>query len=179
MDGCNKLLQCFSHGVRQLEQLTAQLKPQVHRLWINSHRDHDIYRAFDATLGIFADQQGGFRGALEGMLSAWQYSNRDWILFVPCDIYCLPDRVLVDFMQAVVMQDKLAAYAMINQQPVYPLCLLHRRTAQLIEQYLHEDQRSLRGFFKILGACPVDFNLPHIPVHSVNAWSELSVHSSA
>lgn len=173
MGGCNKLLQCFDGQQRQLEKLTQPLKPLVHKLWINSHRDHGIYQDYDAEMGIYCDDQDGFVGALCGMRSVWQHTDRDWVLFVPCDLLWLPPDILPQLMQKALLDGAPASYALINSEPLYPLCLLHRRTCAVIAHQLDQGESSLKRFLRIVQAREVAFEQPDLPLHSVNSWSEL------
>ncbi len=174
MGGCNKLLQCFDGQQRQLEKLCHHLKPQVQRLWINSHRDNEVYQAFDRSIGIFHDIEQGHLGAMMGMMSAWLYSRQDWILFVPCDLYQVPNQLLFHFAQQMTDEKTQVCYAEINDVALYPLCLMHRSASTILAQEISAQQRSLYRCFKKLNSCAAKFQLnPQCP-HSINSWSELA-----
>lgn len=174
MQGCNKLLQRFDGQQRQLEKLILALRPEVQKLWINSHRDHDVYQVFDPNIAIFTDIQAGFLGPMMGMYSAWQYSQQDWILFVPCDLYQVPTKLLDTMIEAVQQQQSPLCYAVFNQQALYPLCLMHRSVRPILAQQIEMQQYSLYRCFKKLNYTIAEFELDHQQLHSINAWPELN-----
>lgn len=174
MQGCNKLLQCFDGKQRQLEKLVLTLRPHVQKLWINSHRDHDIYRAFDPDIEIFSDLEAGFQGPMMGMLSAWNYSRQDWILFTPCDLYQLPAHLLEVMIKSACSQQSRLCYAAFNQQELYPLCLMHRSVQPILEQQISHQQYSLYRCFKKLNHTVAHFESDLQQPHSVNTWSEVN-----
>lgn len=176
MGGCNKLLQQFGQQ-RQLEMLLSALKPQVQQLWINSHRDHAIYRAVDDDIGIFSDQCADFLGSLEGMRSAWEYSQQPWILFVPCDIYQLPDAVLQCMAAQISTQKSALCYARINEQPLYPLCLMHRSYYPYLAADIEQQQYSLHRCFAAHGSTVASFSMPEQAFHSINSHAEQALAS--
>lgn len=173
MGGCNKLLQCFDGQCKQLEKLRFIFKPQVQRLWINSHRDHEIYQAVDRSIGIFKDIETGFFGPMMGMISAWLYSEQDWILFIPCDIYHVPDQLLAQMMHLVQTEKTQLCYAEINDHALYPLCLMHRSMHDTLMQHFQKQQYSLYRCFEDMTVSVAKFQLENQHHHSINAWSEL------
>lgn len=173
MQGCNKLLQCFDGQQRQLEKLVLALRSQVQTLWINSHRDHDIYRAFEPDIAIFSDVETGFLGPMMGMLSAWNYSQQDWILFIPCDLYQLPEQLLEVMIDAVQQQQSPLCYAAFNQQALYPLCLMHRSVGSILAQQIKQQQYSLYRCFEKLNYAVAHFDSAHHQQHSINTWDEV------
>lgn len=172
MQGCNKLLQCFDGPQQQLEKLVSALRPQVQKIWINSHRDHDIYRAFDPDIAIFSDIESGFFGPMMGMLSAWEYSQQDWILFIPCDLYHVPKHLLKQMIEVTMNGKCPLSYAAFNQQALYPLCLMHRSVRTVLEQQIEQQQYSLYRCFE-----KINYEVAHFEStqqhHSINTWKEL------
>lgn len=176
MQGCNKLLQCFDGQQRQLEKLVTVIQPQVQQLWINSHRDHEIYQAYDPNIAIFTDIESGFFGPMMGMHSAWQYSRQDWILFVPCDLYQVPTKLLDTMVDTLQQQHSPLCYAVFGQQALYPLCLMHRSVDSLLQQRIKQQDYSLYRCFAELKVCTAYFALAEQQPHSINHWSELDHH---
>ena len=175
MGGCNKLLQCFDGQCRQLDRLRINLKPQVQKLWVNSHRDSEIYQAIDAEIGIFSDLEKGFQGPMMGMHSAWLYSQRDWILFVPCDLFYIPNQLLEQFAEQIAKDQSQLCYAEIDGQALYPFCLMHRSVSEHLAQSLAQDQRSLFRLFKSLKFSVLKLTNDSAQPHSINAWAELNI----
>lgn len=178
MGGCNKLLQCFDGQTRQLEKLTSALKGQVQQIWINSHRDAEVYRSIDANLRVFTDLQAGFLGPMIGMYSAWQNVPTDWILFVPCDVYQLPEQLAYQLAVQLCRTSHRLCYVKINGDALYPLCLMHRDICNDLVQNLQQGQYSLHRCFQKLPVTYLDFMLMGQKLHSINAWSEIqSLHA--
>lgn len=173
MQGQNKLLMNFD-GQIQLEKICQNFRHKVEKIWINSHRDYDEYQKFDTQLAYFKDDHAGFLGPLVGMISAWQYTTTDHVLFVPCDITQIPTEVLPQLHQLLGQSvHSNVAYVQFDQDALYPFCLMKREALQVLKQQMQQQCRSLKHSFKLLNGQVLQFE--HVPnsLHSLNSMDEL------
>ena len=176
MNGINKLLQKFDDQI-QLIKIHQQLKSEVAEVWINSHRDDSIYQKLIPSIHCYADDDNGFLGPLMGMKSAWSHVKSDYVLFVPCDVTYIPSKVILKLHQALA-RNRLAevAYVEINDQALYPFCLLKRSSLSTLRFYLEQGQRSLKHCFADLHAQVAHFHNHALFFHSINSMDELQQH---
>lgn len=176
MNGVNKLLQKFDDQT-QLIKIHQQLKLDVAQVWINSHRDDSIYQKIIPSLHCYRDDESGFLGPLMGMKSAWSHVQADYALFVPCDVTYIPSKVVLKLHQALA-RNCLAevAYVEINEQALYPFCLVKRSSLATLTMHLEQKQRSLKHCFVDLHAQVAPFNNHALFFHSINSMDELQQH---
>ncbi len=65
MNGINKLLQKFDDEI-QLIKIHQQLKSRASKVWVNSHRDHSIYKRMIPSIDFYQDDEPGFLGTIDG-----------------------------------------------------------------------------------------------------------------
>lgn len=173
MNGINKLLQKFDDQI-QLLKIYQQLKTDVDKVWINSHRDDSIYQKIIPYIGCYADDEKGFLGPLMGIKSAWSHADAAYVLFVPCDVTYIPPKVILELHWALA-QNRLAevAYVEINARALYPFCLVKRSSLPILTRHLAQQQRSLKHCFADLHAQAVCFHHPALFFHSINSIDEL------
>lgn len=177
MQGQNKLLQRFDDEI-QLCKIYAHFKDQVNEIWINSHRDQDIYQRLIPDLRCFSDDEAGFLGPLMGLKSACSHSQAEYILCVPCDMTTLPDNVLHDLHQALIEHaDAEVSYISINGDHIYPFCLLKRSAQSQIEACIAAQTLSLRACFRSLNPRIVSYQCP-TQFHSINSEQELALYQA-
>lgn len=176
MNGINKLLQKFDDQI-QLIKIHQQLKPDVHQVWINSHRDDSIYQKMIPSLYCYHDDEPGFLGPLMGIKSAWLHVQADYVLFVPCDVTYIPSKVILKLHQALAKNDLAeVAYVEINGRALYPFCLVKRSALAQIKLHLEQKQRSLKFCFTNLHAQVASFQNRALFFHSINSLDELQQH---
>lgn len=173
MNGINKLLQKFDDQI-QLLKIYQQLKADVDKVWINSHRDDSIYQKIIPEIDCYADDENGFLGPLMGLKSAWSHVRADHVLFVPCDVTYIPPNVLLELHWALA-QNPVAevAYVEINARALYPFCLVKHSSLSRLSQHLAQQQRSLKHCFSDLHAQVACFHHPALFFHSINSMDEL------
>ena len=176
MNGMNKLLQIFDQE-RQLLKIYKHFKSEVAQVWVNSHRDHSIYRHLVSNICCYADDIAGFLGPLMGMKSAWSLLKSDYVLFVPCDITYIAAEVLLKLHQTLASHPLAqVVYVEMNAKALYPFCLLKRSSLPVLIQHLeHPDQkqRSLKHCFQALHAQVLKIQHHALQFHSINSWDEL------
>lgn len=173
MNGVNKLLQQFDDDI-QLRKIATRLKHQAHSLWVNSHRDQSLYQQLLPQVRCFSDDESGFLGPVMGMKSAWSHVPSDYVLFVPCDITYIPNHLLARLHLALARNPKAqAAYAVVNQQALYPLCLLKRESLAVLTEQLRLGHFSVRHSLQALHAQAVHFQKRSVFMHSINSLEEL------
>lgn len=179
MQGKNKLLQQFDEQI-QLVKIYQAFHAEVTQVWVNSHRDHTIYQKIQPNIKCFADENSGFEGPLIGIQTAWKYVSADYILFVPCDITVIPTRIY-QYLHLALMQNSasLLAYVEINNQGLYPFCLIKRAAVKVIEQHVSQKKLSLKRCFDALNATVVKVNQPTVYFHSINSELELTQYQNA
>ena len=173
MNGMNKVLQKFDNEI-QLIKIHQQLKSRVENVWINSHRDHSIYKRLIPSIRFYQDDEAGFLGPLMGMKSAWSHVESDYVLFVPCDVTYIPKKVLSRLHQAM-QRDPLCEVAVveINGKALYPFCLLKRSSLTMLQVHLDQKQRSLKGCFSKMHMQVARFQNHALFFHSINSLDEL------
>lgn len=175
MQGKNKLLQQFDHEM-QLLKIYRQFCDEVAKIWVNSHQDCIVYQEIIAEIACFSDDQAGFLGPLMGMKSAWAHVTTDYILFIPCDITFIPKDVLSKMHQALLeAENSQAVFISINEQNLYPFCLLKRDSLATLEKHLANEQLSIRKCFDDLKPQVVKYENP-ISFHSINSEQELRLY---
>ena len=173
MNGVNKLLQQFDDDI-QLLKIAQRLGHQAQRLWVNSHRDQSLYQQLLPNIRCFRDDEAGFLGPVMGMKSAWSHVQRDYVLFVPCDITYIPNHLLARLHVALERNvNAQAAYAVLNQQALYPLCLLKRDSLAVLTEQLRLGHLSVKQSLQALNAQAVYFQKRSVFVHSINSFEEL------
>lgn len=176
MNGINKLLQKFDNEI-QLIKIHQQLKSRAEKVWVNSHRDHSIYERIIPSIEYFQDDEAGFHGPLMGMKSAWSHVQSDYVLFVPCDVTYIPNKVISRLHQAIQRNPRCeVAVVEINGKALYPFCLLKRSSLPTIERYLEQNQRSLKHCFAEMHMQIASFKNRALFFHSINSFDELQQH---
>lgn len=176
MGGENKLLKNFD-GQPQLLKIINQLRTQVARCLVNSHRDHALYKSMVTDIQCFTDAPTGFCGPLAGMKTAWSFTKADYVLFVPCDITWIPPQLVEQLLVPLIENPQAkVSYATINGDALYPLCLMHRSAEPALQEHLDQQQFSLHRCFRALSAAFVNFSNPLSSMHSINSISEMEVY---
>ncbi|NAR28611.1 NTP transferase domain-containing protein [Acinetobacter haemolyticus] len=173
MQGQNKLLMHFDEK-NQLLKIIDALADHVQQVWVNSHRDLDLYRSLNTELKFFKDDEVGFLGPLIGMQSAWRHCAQDNVLFIPCDVTQIPQDILLK-MHKRLAQSALCqvVYLEFNQQALYPFCLMRRHAVHTIQQQIKQHQLRLSDCFKQLHAQALAVENPATHFHSINSLHEL------
>lgn len=160
MQGMNKLLQKFGNQI-QLLKLHRILKTRTANVMISSHRDHSIYKSFIPHIQCFKDDIAGSKGALVGMKTAWRYTHKDYIFFVPCDIAVLPKSLLIQLFKRMQRHSRAdVCYAVINDEAVYSLCLMHRRALVQVNRHVEQEQYSLKQCYGQLHSLVYRLTIP-------------------
>lgn len=173
MNGINKLLQKFDDQI-QLLKLHQCFKARVTQVWINSHRDHGIYKTLVPHARSFPDDVAGFLGPLMGMKSAWSYVQSDYVLFVPCDITYVPAKVLSRLHRTLARHTmSQVAYVEINGVALHSFCLMRRDSLPILLQHLEQPHPNLKACFQELHAQSESFQKRSLFFNSINSLDEL------
>lgn len=173
MQGQDKLLQTFDR-VSQLDKIVQHFQQQVQQIWVNSPHDATVYQHHYPDIAVFTDDQAGYFGPVMGMLSAWSHVQADYVLFVPADITYIATGILKQLHQQLAQHpDAGVIYVMINQQPLYPFCLMQRRCQHILAEQLALQQYSLQASFSHLHAQTLATTSPY-QLHSINSAEELA-----
>lgn len=158
MQGVDKGLQLLQ-GKALVQRLLEQLTGQSDDLLLNANRNQQHYQQLSNSARIIGDEWPDFRGPLAGMYSCLQQAKHDYLLVIPCDLIAPPENLLANMHQALLDNNCLAAYAEINQQPLYPLCLLHKSGLDSLAKQLQTQQYAVRHWLFNQLACKVAFQL--------------------
>lgn len=158
MDGMDKGLQQLQ-GKALVQRLLEQLGGQTDDLLLNANRNQQQYQALSPQARVVPDAWPDFRGPLAGIYSCLQQARHDYLLVIPCDLIALPDDLLAHMHQALRDNACIAAYAEINQQVLYPLCLVHKSSLNSLAIQLQRQQYAVRHWLFDLPACKVAFQL--------------------
>lgn len=176
MNGMNKLLQKFDDQI-QLIKIYQYFKIKSEEIWINSHRDHSIYRSVIPHVKSFCDDEAGFLGPLMGMKSAWSYVNTDYVLFIPCDITYIPPDILLHLHRALIRNTAAqVAYVSMNGVALYSFCLMKRSSYEILNEHLMHHKSSLRKCFQNLKAQVLEFHNHALYFQRINSLDQLQQH---
>lgn len=165
MDGVDKGLQQLQ-GKALVQRLLEQLSGQTDDLLLNTNRNQQQYQSLSPQARVISDIWPDSRGPLAGIYSCLQQARHNYLLVIPCDLITLPDHLLPKMHQALQDNDCAAAYAEINQQALYPLCLLHKSGLNSLAKQLQTQQYAVRHWLFAQSACKVAFQLDcHAPVN--------------
>ena len=111
-------------GQPLLVPILESLRAQVTEVHISANQALDTYRSFEPK--VFEDVTEGYLGPMEGMNSAWQAIDGDWLVFVPCDNPHFPKDLVARLWQTqqATGQNLVVAFDGERMQPLY--CLMHR-----------------------------------------------------
>lgn len=165
LGGQDKGLACIQ-GQPLVWRTYQQLRPYSEDILLNANRHHDEYSRLLPECRLVSDRHEGFCGPLAGIHSSLHACRHDYLLTVPCDLLALPDDCVQQLQQAVATEPHRPAYAVINGQPVYPLCLVHKALLHDLDQHLLLQQLSVWRWLAAHHAIPVAFTMP--APHPVN-----------
>lgn len=100
-----------------------RLRPQLATIVVSANRNLERYREL-IPAGTASDRWPDYRGPLAGIETGFRATTTDWLLAIPADMPGLPAD-LVDQLASGI-GNAAAAYAVIDGDACYPLCLLHR-----------------------------------------------------
>lgn len=136
----------ISLGARpMIEYVLESLKPQVGTLVINANRNQARYRAYGYP--VIADTIGDYHGPLAGMASALAWTDRPYLLTVPCDGPFLPDDLGTRLLGALRAQHAEMAVAHDGNrlQPVF--ALLDVELLPSLQRYLAAGERKIDRWY--------------------------------
>lgn len=139
-----------------LSYIVEALSTQVTHIWLNVNRDEELY--FEYPCQVFSDLDKGYLGPLEGIYSAWQLIEGDWLLFVPGDNPNIPHDLLSKF--AAAYQQNPAPLLVVDDgarlQPLY--CLMHRSLVPSLAEALALNHLSVKRWIAEVPHQRVDFS---------------------
>lgn len=141
------------HGRPLARHVLDALQPQVRSCMISANRNAANYAQFGVPL--VADVWPDFRGPLAGIHAAARCSQQDWLIAAPCDMPGLPQDLVAQLRGAARQANASAAYAVVDGDPVYPLCLLHRSHFKALQDALEQGQYAVGRWLAAQGAVPV------------------------
>ena len=156
------------HGKPLYQHVADRLQPQLTTIILSANRNLAEYRqAYPA----YTDTFPGFAGPLAGILTGLQKSETEWVAFVPCDVPFLPTDLIARLWSG--RQQAAAVYAHDGVRAHPTLCLLHRRIAQPLEQFLQRGDRKLMLFFEQAEAQAVYFREQPQAFQNINTPADL------
>ncbi|NKF23449.1 molybdenum cofactor guanylyltransferase MobA [Solimonas marina] len=148
-----------------VQHVLDALRPQVAQCWISANRHLDRYAAFAETV---ADSWPDYRGPLAGIAAAADRCRQDWLLAAPCDTPGLPADVVAQLQFALRDGATTAAYAVIDDNPLYPFCLLHRSRFADLRLALERGQYAVGRWLAAADARAVAISGWHGPLLNLN-----------
>lgn len=128
-------------GKPLVQHVIERIAPQVHTLFINANRNHDLYANFGHP--VFGDDHEGFLGPLAGIAAALERCTTDYLLVIPCDTPFLPTDLAATLLQRLESEQAELCVAHDGQrlQPLIALISRH------LEEALQQDIRA--GHLKV------------------------------
>lgn len=157
LNGKPKGLQVWA-GKPLVSHIVERLRPQVCKIFLNINRLQDEYVRLCPDLPQYADRLTDFQGPLSGMLSGFEHSQADYLLFVPCDSPLLPENLLKKLHTALRINQAQIAYAHDGERPHPTFALIHRSVVPDLSDYLAQGQRRVLNFFQTQKSIAVDFS---------------------
>jgi molybdopterin-guanine dinucleotide biosynthesis protein A len=159
------------HGRTLVESVLEQLVPQVDELIINANRNTDRYAQFDYP--VITDVLPDYPGPLAGMLTGLLYAANEYVVFVPCDTWLLPDRLVERLWQGMQAAGSPAVFAHDGER-AHPVFALLQRSCQVsLQTYMEGGHRKAEVWLKQAGATPVDFSDDRPAFANINLPTDL------
>ena len=157
-----------------ISHIIMLLKPQVDTIIINANRNIEQYHEY--RYPIIEDTLTNFCGPLAGMLSAMQSCETDFILTCPCDSPQLSPQLRQRLMETLLANqaDIAVAHDGDRLQPVF--CLIPRRLAEHLENYLEQGERKIDLWFAQHNTVAVDFSDQADSFINFNRPEDLATH---
>lgn len=165
MAGLDKGLQHID-GQTLVARILQQLNANSDDVIINANRSRDDYQNLIPHARIIEDHWPDFRGPLAGIYSGLKQAHHDYLLVVPCDQFAIPEHLVERLLQTLFTQQLDVVYVSINNNPLYPFCLLHKSVLASLENHINTQQYAVRHWLFTQRAGTVNFSIdPQIPVN--------------
>jgi molybdopterin-guanine dinucleotide biosynthesis protein A len=143
-------------GRPMIEYVLEALKPQLENILINANRNREVYESYHYP--VIPDLHEGYKGPLEGMISAMASAETDYIITVPCDAPLLPDDYVERMLARTISQQADIGVADSGEriQPVFSIlrCTLY----ESLSQYLDSGERKIDLWFQQHKMVKIDFS---------------------
>ncbi len=154
MGGADKGLVTYENRP-MIAHVTGRLRSQVGRLLISCNRNHEQYRSYADAL--CSDHRPGFPGPLAGLESCADLLDTPLLAVAACDTPILPHDLVRRLFRAL-SDDRGGVFAHDGARELYLFALLRRESLATLPAYLDSGERSVRGWYEIINAAPVDFS---------------------
>lgn len=134
-------------GQPLIQQVLAQLQPQVSTVLINANRHHAQYAALGVPVFTdkVADQYDNFPGPLAGIAAGLAAATTEWVLFVPCDAPILPTDLAQRLFTATATAEIAVASA--GGRPQYVCALIPQRLWHDAHTFLTAGEQRMQDWF--------------------------------
>ncbi len=132
------------------------VRPQVDQIIISCNRNNDHYHSLGYQ--TVSDQLDNFQGPLAGVSAAKNLVTSPYCLICPCDTPKLPGDVAQQLLDTLISEQADVAYPVCNERHHYLPSLICTETLATVNNYLLSGHRSIRGWYKELRHCQVDFS---------------------
>jgi molybdopterin-guanine dinucleotide biosynthesis protein A len=172
---CGDKLMSILGNKTLLEHVVTRLKSQVTALFINA----DPALCGAQSLPVIADRVEGYKGPLTGLWSALksdQLSDADYLMIAPCDGPFIPDNLVSELYQSMVVND--ADIACIRYQgfaqPTFSLW--NKRILPAVEEsLLRQNQGGFKSLLAELKTVYIDWpEQPINPFFNINTLDDLA-----
>lgn len=138
-----------------IAHVLARVAPQVDRTVISANRNLDDYRRFGCD--VIQDLRPDFQGPLAGIEACAALCNAEFTLIVSCDTPLLPADLAQTLMMTLNTESCPATFVDDGERQHYLCALVKTPVLATVSDYLDNDQRSVRGWLRRLGAKPTLF----------------------
>lgn len=162
MDGQDKGLLGL-HGQALALRSYLSVRHESQDILINANRHHQQYTSLLPECRLVADRYHNYMGPLAGIYSSLRVCRHRYLLALPCDLLSIPDNCVENLWQALLGQQRQVAYAVINGQPVYPLCLVDKQLLPSLHRQLKQQRFAVWRWLSANHAVAVNFSMqaPH------------------
>lgn len=165
-------------GLPLVAHISAALAPQVGCVLVSANRNAEWY----ATYGdVIRDENSLQQGPLAGIQAGLRACRSAWLCAVPCDALGLPTNLVQQLWRALhsgAGDAADAAYAVVDGNALYPLCLLRQSLNTVLTDFLQAQQaphaRSMRSWLAHCRAVAVPISGWRGPCSNVNTLEDLS-----
>jgi len=163
----------LSYGKEPLiSQQVRWAERQSNKLIISANRNKSEYQKFNYP--VVEDQCRGYRGPLNGVLSALKQCQTKWLYVQPIDLPSLPENTLQLMVDEVHLESS-SAYLVSNKREHYLSMLIERRYCSVLEKYLFDGHSKVSNFHRLVSSQKINLGFSEEKFRNLNSFKDYQV----